>query len=306
MLMNRELIELIDDSNIGRVEKDVSLSKHTTYKTGGKAKVMVYPKNVECLIRLMKIIKTNNLNYKILGNGSNLLFSDNVYDGVIIKLSELDEVEFFGNAKIRVGAGFSLMKLAMMAAKKGLAGLEFAAGIPGTVGGAVFMNAGAYKSDMGYIVTEVKVLTPEFKVITLENKEMNFHYRSSFLQKHRDYICLEAVIKLEKGDKNAIDEVIRERKKRRMESQPLEYPSAGSVFRNPEGNFAGKLIEDLGLKGKIIGGAQVSEKHANFIINYSKNAKSSDIKDLIELVHDSVLKEYDIDLRVEQEFVNWE
>ena len=167
------------------------------------------------------------------------------------------------------------------------------------------MNAGAYKSDMGYIVKEVKVLTPDLKIITLENKEMDFHYRSSFLQKHKDYICLEVVLKLNKGDKDILDDVIKERRKRRMESQPLEFPSAGSVFRNPEGMFAGKLIEDLGLKGKTIGGAKVSEKHANFIINYKK-AKSKDIKELIELVHDIVLEEYKVDMKIEQEFVNWE
>ena len=304
--MRKEHIEMIEEAGIGRCDKDVPLSKHTTYKVGGKAKLMVYPKNVDSLIKLLKLLKTHEIKYKILGLGSNVLFSDNVFDGVIIRLSELDNVEFFGRNKIRVGSGYSLMKLSLLAAKKGLAGLEFASGIPGTVGGAVFMNAGAYKSDMGYVVTEVKVLTPDFNIITLENKEMNFHYRTSFLQTHPGYICLEAVIKLEKGDKNALDEVIKERRQRRMESQPLEYPSAGSVFRNPEGMFAGKLIEDLGLKGKTIGGAQVSEKHANFIINYNKKAKGSDIKRLIELVHDKVLEEYDVDMKIEQEFVNWE
>lgn len=304
--MRIELIEMIEEANIGRCERDVPLSKHTTYKVGGNAKLMVYPKNVDCLVKLLKLIKTHEIKYKILGLGSNVLFSDDVFDGVIIRLSELDNLEFFGKNKIRVGAGYSLMKLSLLTAKKGLAGLEFAAGIPGTVGGAVFMNAGAYKSDMGYVVSEVKVLTPEFNIITLENKEMNFHYRTSFLQTHPGYICLEVVIKLEKGDKNALDEVIKERRQRRMESQPLEYPSAGSVFRNPEGMFAGKLIEDLGLKGKTIGGAQVSEKHANFIINYNKKAKGRDIKKLIELVHQKVLEEYDVDMKIEQEFVNWE
>lgn len=303
--MNKELIKMIEEANIGRIDKDVSLSKYTTYKVGGKAKVMVYPKNVASLIKLMKIIKNNTIKYKILGNGSNVLFSDDLFDGIIIRLDEFNDIEFFGKNKIRVGAGYSLMKLSLLAAKKGLAGLEFASGIPGTVGGAVFMNAGAYKSDMGYVVTEIKVLTPDFKIITLENKELDFHYRSSFLQKHRDYICLEAVIKLKKGDKSVLDDVIKERRKRRIESQPLEYPSAGSVFRNPEGMFAGKLIEDLGLKGKTIGGAKVSEKHANFIINYKK-AKGSDIKKLIELVHQKVLEEYDVDMKIEQEFVNWE
>ena len=304
--MRKEHIEMIEEAGIGKCDKDVPLSKHTTYKVGGKAKLMVYPKNVDCLIKLLKLLKTHEIKFKVLGLGSNVLFSDNVFDGVIIRLSELDNLEFFGKNKIRVGAGYSLMKLSLLAAKKGLAGLEFASGIPGTVGGAVFMNAGAYKSDMGYVVSEVKVLTPDFNIITLENKEMNFHYRTSFLQTHPGYICLEAVIKLEKGDKNALDEVIKERRQRRMESQPLENPSAGSVFRNPEGMFAGKLIEDLGLKGRTIGGAQVSEKHANFIINYNKKAKGSDIKKLIELVHDKVLEEYDVDMKIEQEFVNWE
>ena len=167
------------------------------------------------------------------------------------------------------------------------------------------MNAGAYKSDMGYIVERVKVLTPDLKVIYLENKEMNFHYRSSFLQKHPDFICLEATIKLQKGKKEAIEEVIKERKQRRVESQPLEYPSAGSVFRNPEGDFAGRLIEDSGLKGKKHGGAMISDKHANFVINYDK-ASAEDIKYLIDLAHDTVLKNYNVDMKIEQEFVNWE
>ena len=305
VMKTNELFEIIESANVGKVEKDVLLSKHTTYKVGGKAKVMVYPKNVDNLIKLIKLIKANKWKYKILGNGSNVLFSDDMFDGVIIRLNEFDDIEFFGRNKVRVGAGYSLMKLSLLTARKGLAGLEFAAGIPGTVGGAIFMNAVAYKSDMGYVVTEVKVLTPELKIITLENKEMDFHYRTSFLQTHPGYICLEVVLKLAKGDKDALDEVIKERRQRRIESQPLEYPSAGSVFRNPEGLFAGKLIEDLGLKGKTIGGAMVSEKHANFIINYKK-AKSSDIKKLIELVHDKVLEEYNVDMKIEQEFVNWE
>ena len=301
----KELIDIIEKSNIGKVEKNVKLSKYTTYKVGGVAKAIVYPKDKNCLVKLLKLIKQHNAKYKILGNGSNLLFSDKTYNGILIKLTAFDDIEFLSRNKIRVGAGYSLMKLSLQCARKGLAGLEFAAGIPGTIGGAVFMNAGAYKSDMGYVVQSVKVLTPDLKIITLENKEMNFHYRSSFLQSNPDYICLEVVLKLVKGDKNALDEVIKERRKRRMASQPLEYPSAGSVFRNPEGMFAGQMIEESGLKGKQIGGAMVSDKHANFIINY-KNAKSSEIKELIELVHDTVLENYNVDMKCEQEFVNWE
>lgn len=299
-----EAIKEIDKYNIGKIEKDVFLSKYTTYKVGGLAKYIIYPKNISKLVHLLKILKKYNLNFKILGNGSNLLFSDKVYEGILIKLNEFNEVNFF-DKKVRVGAGYSLVKLSLLCAKHGLTGLEFASGIPGTVGGAIYMNAGAYKSDMGYVVQEVKVLTPDLRIITLENKEMDFHYRNSFLQSHPGYICLEVTIKLKKGNKNAIDELIKERRKRRMELQPLEYPSAGSVFRNPDGNFAGKMIEDLGLKGLRKGGAMVSEKHANFIVN-TGGASSKDIKDLIDYVHDKVKEKYNVDLKVEQEFVNWE
>ncbi len=299
------IINEIEKLDIGRVEVNVSLSKYTTYKVGGTALALVYPKSVNKLIILVKFLTSSKIKYKVIGNGSNLLFSDKNFDGVIIKLTELTDLEFLSYNKIRVGAGYSLPKLSLLVAKKGLAGLEFASGIPGTVGGAIFMNAGAYKSDMGYVVQSVRVLTPDCKIITFENREMDFHYRSSFLQNHPEYICLDVVIKLKKGDKELLDEVIKERRARRIESQPLEYPSAGSVFRNPEGNFAGKLIEDLGLKGYRIGGAMVSEKHANFIINYD-NATSDDIKNLIDYLHDRVMNEYNIDLKIEQEFVNWE
>ena len=300
-----EVIQQIDKANIGKIETDVLLSKHTTYKVGGVAKAFVYPKDVDSLVDLLKILKENDVKYKVMGNGSNLLFSDKEYDGIIIKLDEFDKVEFLNSNKIRVGAGFSLMKLSLMAARRGLAGLEFASGIPGTIGGAIFMNAGAYKSDMGYIVQQVKVLTPELRIISLENKEMDFHYRTSYLQKNPGFICLEVILKLAKGEREAIETVIKERRERRMESQPLEYPSAGSVFRNPEGDFAGRLIEELGYKGYKNGGAMVSEKHANFIINYD-HATGEEIKNLIDEVHDKVFEKYNVDMKIEQEFVNWE
>lgn len=302
--MNLELIEQLKQMNIGKLETNVLLSKYTTYKVGGKAKVLAYPKNIEKLITLLKWAKTNNISYKMLGNGSNLIFSDADYNGILIKLTEFDDIEIFDN-KIRVGAGYSLMKLSRIALKNSLTGLEFAAGIPGTVGGAVFMNAGAYKSDMGYIVQMIKVLTPDFRIVTLENKELAFHYRTSFLKTHPNYICLEATIKLEKGKKEAIEEVMKSRLQRRKEAQPLEYPSAGSVFRNPPGMFSGELIENSGLKGKKIGGAQVSEKHANFIIN-TGNATANDVKELIDYVKKEVEKKYHVSLTTEQEFVNWE
>lgn len=195
-----------------------------------------------------------------------------------------------------------LNKLALRVSRLGFTGMEFATGIPGTVGGAVFMNAGAYKSDMGYIVRSVKVLTPNLNIITMYNNELDFHYRTSYLQKNPGYVCLEATIVLKKGNLDDIIELINSRKQRRLESQPLEYPSAGSVFRNPEGDFAGRLIEEIGYKGKKIGGAQVSEKHANFIIN-SGNATGEDIKKLILEIKEKIKKKYKIDLKVEQEFV---
>ena len=301
----RRVLETIDSENLGKYEENVSLKKYTTYKVGGNASIVVYPKNVECLIHLLKVIKEEKVQYKVLGNGSNVLFSSKKYEGVIIKLDEFNNIKFLSHNKIRVGAGYSLMKLCKEACKKSLAGLEFASGIPGNVGGSVYMNAGAYKSDMGYVVQSVKVLTPDLRIITLENKEMNFHYRSSFLQTHKDYICIEVTFKLHKGKKEAIEEVIKERRQRRLASQPLEYPSAGSVFRNPEGMFAGQLIEEVGLKGMKKGGAMVSDKHANFIVNY-KNASAEDIKYLIDYASSKVKERYNVELKVEQEFVNWE
>ena len=296
------MIEALKKLKIGKIIKSPKMSKYTTYKVGGKALAVVYPDNTDKLIKLLDYLHKENIKYKILGNGSNLIFSDDTYEGVIIKLDEFNNLEIKNNI-VTVGAGYNLIKLSLKVARLGLVGLEFASGIPGTVGGAVYMNAGAYKSDMGYVVREVKVLTPDLKIKTLYNKDMNFHYRSSFLQENPGFICLEAKIVLRKGDPDAILEVIKERKQRRIITQPLEYPSAGSVFRNPSNDFAGRLIEELGYKGKHIGGAYVSEKHANFIIN-KDNAKASDIRKLITEIKEKVKEKYNIDLIVEQEFVD--
>lgn len=299
-----EVITILKENNLGKIIENVPLSKYTTYKVGGVARIIIFPKSVKDLIKIRTICKNTNVQYMVLGYGSNVLFSDKTYEGVIIKLDELNEVEVVNN-NIIVGAGHSLMKLSVLAMRKSLTGLEFAAGIPGSVGGAVYMNAGAYKSDMGYIVTKVKVLTPDDKVITMVNRECKFQYRKSFFTTHKDYIILEVTLKLMKGEKSAIEKVMRERKERRLDSQPLEYPSAGSVFRNPDNNFAGKMIEELGLKGLTKGGAQISKKHANFIINIG-GAKGQDVMDLIDLVKDAVRENYGIELHVEQEFINWE
>ena len=285
----------------GHKEYDVSLKKYTTYKLDTIARLIVTPKNIEDLKLIINTIKNNNLKYKILGNGSNLIFANDIYEGVLIKLTNLDHLKINGT-KITVGAGYNLVKLAMKAANESLTGLEFASGIPGTVGGAVYMNAGAYKSDMGYVIESVKVLTPDLEIKKMLNKDLDYHYRSSFFQKNKNYIILEATINLKRGKKEAILEVIKDRRTRRIASQPLEYPNAGSVFRNPENDFAGRLIEECGLKGSNVNDAYISEKHANFIINKG-SASGKDIKNLIEKVKVEVKNKYNIDLKVEQEIV---
>ena len=287
--------------NVGKVVTDVLMKNYTTYKVGGKVICMVYPDDEASLIKLMSYLKENSIKHKIIGNGSNVIFNDKGYDGVIVKLDNFNNLKIINNT-ITAGAGYMLNKLALRVSRLGFTGMEFATGIPGTVGGAVFMNAGAYKSDMGYILKSIRVLTPNLNIITMYNKDLDFHYRSSYLQSNPGYICLEATIVLKKGNPEEIIELINSRKERRLESQPLEYPSAGSVFRNPEGDFAGRLIEEIGYKGKKIGGAQVSEKHANFIIN-SGNAKGEDIKKLITEIKNKIKKKYKIELKIEQEFV---
>lgn len=293
-------LEKLKKLKCGKIESNVNLLKYNTYRVNAVAKYMAFPENEKDLIKLIGYLKENNIKYKILGGGANLIF-ENDYDGVLIKLDNFDKL-VIEDTKIKVGAGYNLIKLALKVSKLGLTGMEFATGIPGTIGGAIFNNAGAYKSDMGYIVESIKVLTPNLEIKKMYNRELNFHYRTSFLKENEGYICLSANIVLKKGEKQEILNVIEDRKQRRLMAQPLEYPSAGSVFRNPEGNFAGKLIEDVGYKGKNIGGAKVSEKHANFIIN-EKNATGKEIVKLIEEIKSKVKQEYNIDLILEQEIV---
>lgn len=292
------MIEDVKKLKIGTIETNVDLKKYCTYKVGGIGKLLVVPDDLKGLLELLKYIKENNIKYKILGNGSNLIFGD--FDGILIKLDKFDNLSI-NDTVVTVGAGYSLIKLAIKVSKMGLSGLEFATGIPGTVGGAVYMNAGAYKTDMGYIVSEVKVITKDLEIKTLYNKDLNYHYRDSLFQ-HGEYIILETKLVLKRGNKTEIMDIIENRKQRRLMSQPLEYPSAGSVFRNPTNDFAGRLIEEIGYKGKVVGGAMVSDKHANFIINY-KNANTEDIVNLIEDIKKQIKEKYNIDLRCEQEIV---
>ena len=283
-----------------KVIENIDLEKYTTYKINGSAKLLVIPENLDALIKVIKLCKENEYKCKVVGSCSNLIF-DGDFDGVLIKLDNFNNLKI-EDTKIEVGAGYNLMSLALKVSRLGLTGMEFATGIPGTVGGAIINNSGAYKSDMGYIVESVTVLTPALEVKKMYNKELNYHYRDSFFKHNLGYVILEANIVLKHGKKDEIMEVIEDRKKRRLMSQPLEYPSAGSVFRNPPDNFAGKLIEDVGYKGKTINGAKVSEKHANFIVNVG-HAKGEDIVKLIDEIKLKVKEKFNIDLVLEQEIV---
>ena len=295
------IVEELKKLNVGDVVENADLKKYTTYRAGGIAIAVIYPEDEYKLIKLMQFLKSNNIKHKILGRGSNLIFKNNNYDGVLIKLDKFDNIDIDG-VEVTAGAGVPLIKLSTRVSRMGYTGLEFATGIPGSVGGAVYMNAGAYKSDIGYVLKSAKVITPNLEIKELTNYDLKFHYRTSFLQKNPGYICISATFILSKGNADEIMQLIDDRRKRRLESQPLEYPSAGSVFRNPEGDFAGRLIEEIGFKGKSIGGAMVSEKHANFIINYN-NATGSDIVSLIDEIKKEVKEKYNIELKVEQEIV---
>lgn len=299
----KELIDLIKKENLGTYKENVSLKTLTTYKTGGNAKLLVFPNSTESLVKIIKCIKNNKIKFKIFGNGSNILASSREYNGVIIKLTNLNNLVQNGE-NIEVEAGYNFALLANNMSKQGYSGLEFACGIPATVGGAVYMNAGAYLSDVSAVLEKVDILDENLEFKTIKNKDLNFSYRhSKFMEK--DWIVLKAYFKLKKGNKEEIIDLINDRKKRRLASQPLEYPSAGSVFRNPEGHYAGKLIEDSNLKGKNHGGGQISDKHANFIINKG-DATAEDIKHLMDLAKEEVKKNYGVDLRIEQELFNWE
>lgn len=300
--MNNFILEL-EKLNLEKIEKDISLSTLTTYKTGGIAKLVVYPNNINNLKQMLKLIHKYNIKYFILGKGSNTLFSDKEFNGVIIKLDKLNNFKI-KQTEIYVESGMILSKLVQASVRKELTGLEFAIGIPGTIGGAIYMNAGAYGNNMSNIVKSVIVLNEKFQIKEIPLEKLKFDYRYSIFQDNKNLICVAANIKLEHGNHDEIASKIKENLLKRKNSQPLEYPSAGSVFRNPKGNYAGKIIEELGLKGKIIGGAEISTKHANFIIN-KNNASSSDILNLIKLVQKEVKDKYKIDLKLEQQLVNW-
>ncbi len=284
------------------IKKDVPMKMYTSFKTGGNAAIMICPKNEKSLYKVVEICKKENIKPFILGNGTNLLVSDKGIDNVVIHIGRgFDEIELLDDTTVRCQAGCSLMKLCRFALEKGLTGLEFAYGIPGTVGGAMYMNAGAYDGEMKDVAVSCDYITFDGKKGTLSADEMDLSYRHSVFC-DSDKIIVSAVFRLEKGSKTEIENKMNELMARRKDKQPVEFPSAGSTFKRPAGYFAGKLIEECGLRGKSIGGAQVSEKHCGFIIN-KNNATSADILDLIDFVRDEVLEQKGVLLETEVKLV---
>lgn len=278
--------------------EEANLKKYNTYRLDAKCRLLVFPKNIEELRCLLEYLKNNDEKYIVLGNGSNIIFKNKYYDGIVIILTKLNKITI-DDEVVEVEAGYSLQKLALETTSLGLEGLEFASGIPGHVGASIAMNAGAYNSSMSEIVEKVTVINKNFEVVTMRNEDLEFAYRSSLFKKEKDYIIVAATLNLHRGDKAEILEKVSKRRVKRIETQPLDMPSAGSVFRNPEGMSAGALIEKCGLKGYNINGAEVSEKHANFIVNKG-GATGEDIVKLINKVKNKVKEEYDIELILEQ------
>ena len=281
----------------GTVLKDEMMKKHITFRVGGPADYFVVPKTVKEVCDVVNLCRNDNIPYYIIGNGSNLLVGDKGYRGVVIQMfKELSTLEVNEN-RIKAQAGCRLSQIANEALKAGLGGFEFAAGIPGTLGGAVIMNAGAYGGEMKDVLDNVTVLTKDGKVEILKKEELGLGYRRSRIADDGD-IVLEAEIVLREKEQDEIKAVMDDLRERRVSKQPLEYPSAGSTFKRPEGYFAGKLIQDAGLRGFSVGGAQVSEKHCGFVINKGE-ATAEDIIHLIHSVTEKVKEDTGITLEPE-------
>lgn len=288
------LCQILGEEN---VKVNEPMKKHITFRVGGPADYFLTPENVEQVQETVLFLKKNNVPYYIVGNGSNLLVGDLGYRGAIIQIyQKMNQIRTEGES-IYAEAGALLSKIAAEALSKELTGFEFASGIPGTLGGAVMMNAGAYGGEIKQVIQEATVLTKNGEIVTRTVDEMELAYRSSIFSKNGD-IVLSAVLKFEKGKKESIRARMDELKEQRVTKQPLEYPSAGSTFKRPEGYFAGKLIQDAGLRGFQVGGAQVSEKHCGFVIN-KDHATAADIVSLMEQVSDKVEAQFGVRLEPE-------
>ncbi|MEE0773121.1 MAG: UDP-N-acetylmuramate dehydrogenase [Anaerovoracaceae bacterium] len=293
--LKRKLAEKTDEGNI---LSDVPMVRHTSFRAGGRADIMVVPRSVEELREILGVLAQGEYPYMILGNGSNVLVRDGGYRGTIVKIGDaFNKIKAEGERLI-CGAGALLSTAARAAAEESLAGMEFASGIPGSIGGAVFMNAGAYGGEMKNIIERVRLISEdgsEDRFVTAE--ELMMGYRHTALHESGE-IVVEAVLKLEKGDMDSIKSRMSELTAQRNSKQPVSFPSAGSFFKRPEGYFAGKLIQDAGLKGLSVGGAQVSQLHSGFIIN-RENATATDILQLMEIVQQTVMDKFGVMLEPE-------
>ena len=284
-----------------RVLVDEPMKRHTTFRIGGPADFFLLPSTVDEVRGILEICREEELPYFILGNGSNLLVSDKGYRGVIIQLyRNFSNISVEGN-EICASSGALLSQIAAAARNASLTGFEFAGGIPGTLGGAVFMNAGAYGGELKDVLKEAVVMTEQGEILTLPVEKLDMEYRTSRIKK-AGYLVLEARLVLEQGDMDKIRDITKDLTEKRVSKQPLEYPSAGSTFKRPEGYFAGKLIMDAGLRGYQVGDAQVSEKHCGFVINKG-NATAADVLTLIENVREKVQEQFGVTLEPEVKFL---
>ena len=307
MITSGLVSELIKIAAPERVTRDEPLSGHCSFRTGGPADLFIQVCTEEELVKTMELLRSSGIEVFLLGRGTNLLIGDGGFRGAVVTMcapsgtqTDLCDVRIDG-CRLRAGAGASLLKIAMTARDASLAGFEFAAGIPGSLGGAVMMNAGAYGGEMKDVVWSVRIFYPDSGIREFSGEEMEFGYRTSRLKRERG-IVLGAEIELEPGDRQEISDKITELAQKRMDKQPLEYASAGSTFKRPEGYFAGKLIQDAGLMGFSVGDAQVSEKHAGFVINRG-NASAAQIRQLIEEVQRIVLEDSGVQLEREVIFL---
>lgn len=297
-----EIAQQLSDLQVGKVLEHEPLANHTTMKIGGPADLFIEPSSIENLEKTMHVITAHHLPWRAVGRGSNLLVSDQGIEGAVIKLGKgLDHLNI-QDTEVHVGAGFSLVSLAVQSSKLGLAGLEFASGIPGSVGGAIYMNAGAHGSDMSEVLEKVYVLFEDGTFAWLSKAEMEFSYRTSVLQKKRPGIVLEAVFQLTKGDRETIIAKMQSNKNYRKNTQPYHLPCAGSIFRNPLPYYAGQLVQQAGLKGYAIGGAQISPMHGNFIVN-TGTGTAADVLALIQHVKDTIYHQYQVTLETEVEII---
>lgn len=289
--------------NEADIRIDENLSQYVNFRVGGPADILLKPKFKEQLIESIEVCMENNIPFYVIGNGSNLLVRDGGFRGVVILLADIKNITIEGD-RVIAECGAMLKAVSDKAIESSLTGFEFACGIPGTIGGAVFMNAGAYDGCISDIIESAEVINENGEILILSKDDLELGYRSSIVMK-KGYVVLSATFKLTKGETKTISDLVNELTLKRESKQPLEYPSAGSTFKRPEGYFAGKLIQDAGLKGFSIGGAAVSEKHSGFVINKG-GATAKDILDLIKYIQDEVKKQFGIELHTEVRIIGEE